>query len=41
MTGGTADYLKAAKDKGAGEVLQKPFDNKTLLDTVAGLLAAH
>ncbi|HUT48148.1 MAG TPA: response regulator [Alphaproteobacteria bacterium] len=40
MTGGTADYLQAARDHGAGEVLQKPFDNKTLLDTVSGLLAA-
>jgi CheY-like chemotaxis protein len=41
VTGGTADYLKAAKEKGAGEVLQKPFDNKTLLATVSSLLAAH
>jgi CheY-like chemotaxis protein len=38
VTGGTADYLQAAKDRGAGEVLQKPFDNKTLLDTVSRLL---
>lgn len=40
VTGGTADYLAAAKEHGAGEVLQKPFDNQTLLDTVSGLLAA-
>ena len=41
VTGGTADYLKAAKDKGACQVLQKPFDNQTLLDTVSSLLAAQ
>ena len=41
VTGGTADYLKAAKDKGACQVLQKPFDTQPLLDTVSGLLAAR
>ncbi len=38
VSGGTADYLRAAREHGAGKVLQKPFDNKTLLKTVSGLL---
>ena len=40
VTGGTADYLQVAKEHGASDVLQKPFDNQTLLKTVSSLLRA-
>ena len=38
VSGCTAEYLQTAKERGATEVLQKPFDNKTLLSAVSGLL---
>ena len=38
MSGGSADYLQKASEHGASAVLQKPFENQTLYDTVSGLL---